>query len=47
MWEIDLASSRLALNLTEQQLARRLPSGFAGCLFHRQIIGPFNFSLDT
>lgn len=47
LWEIDLANCRAVVNLTEQELVHRLPPGFAGRLFHRQIIDPFGFSLET
>jgi protein-tyrosine-phosphatase len=47
LWEIDLPACRVLVNLTEQELARRLPAGFSGRVFHRQIMDPFGFSLDT
>jgi protein-tyrosine-phosphatase len=47
LWEIDLATCRAVVNLTELELAHRLPKDFPGRVFHRRIMDPFGFSLDT
>lgn len=46
-WEIDLAGCRGVVNLTDQELAHRLRTGFSGRVFHRQTLDPFGFSLKT
>jgi protein-tyrosine-phosphatase len=45
--ELDLRCCRALVNLTEQELAHCLPADFPGRVFHRQILDPFGFSLDT
>jgi arsenate reductase (thioredoxin) len=45
--EINLLDCRAVVNFTDQELIHRLPAGFPGLVFHRQIIDPFGFSLDT